>query len=99
MHFMLCVRVRESYMCAGIGCCPTSPAKLRERDAGHIPADRSHYAYRPQKVVLDVHHCKAICADCITLHGNMCRLYNTAAMAAAEATEATAVVAAVAVSN
>ena len=52
-----------------------------------------HYAYRAQKVVLDVHHCFEISSD------NMCRLYNTAAMAAAEATEATAVVAAVAVSN
>ena len=93
MQFMLCVRVRESCMCAGIGCCPTSPAKLREREACHIPAYRSHYAYRAQKVVLDVHHCFEISSD------NMCRLYNTAAMAAAEATEATAVMAAVAVSN
>ena len=68
-------------------------AKLREREACHVPAYRSHYAYRAQKVVLDVHHCFEISSN------NMCRLYNTAAMAAAEATEATAVVAAVAVSN
>ncbi len=44
---------------------------------------------RAQKVVQDVHHCFEI-----TSH-NMCRLYNTAAMAAAETIGATALVASV----
>ena len=86
LQSMLCVRVRVSCVCDGIGGCPTSPAKLKERRHA-IYQHTAHTKYSGLRrscrmCITALRTIHTICACCATLLRWLLRrrLYSTARM-------------------